>query len=229
MKSQNNSQNKFWEKLAPVKPELYLGASLATLAAVGVFCLSEAGLEGSFDNVAVVLFRLFPEKFKLLSFPEYPDFLRIDNTLRLDCKHSHLVTGNRVRDFALTSHGRVVAEEALIQLRTGKSILTAQEQRQTLSGSRRNRETRLVDEVRKSEAYRKYILGKKAELNRYDVCDVLHGTLDTRPDKLKPNLELLKQYSHDLMGFQEYREMGTQVAQFLDFVESIWEEIFRAR
>lgn len=226
MTLQHDRQKKFWEKLRPFKAELYLSASLATLAAVGLLSLLEAGLDGSFDNVAVILFRLFPEKFKLVSFPEHPDFLRIDNTLRLDCKHAYLVAGGRARGFSLTNHGKIIAEDALLQLRTGKVIPNAQEQRQAPSSSRRNRETRLVSEVRKSEAFQKYITGKKAELSRYDVCDALHGTLDTHPDKLKPNLNLLKQYAKDLIALQEFREMATPIMEFLDYLESKWGSIF---
>lgn len=224
-----NDQQKFWEQLKPFKPELYLSATLATLAAIGMLILSEAGVEGSFNNIVIALFRMFPEKFKLVSFPEHPDFIRIDNTLRLDCKHANLVIGNRVGGFSLTSHGKIMAEESLTQLRSGKSILTTQEQRQVSSGQRRNRQTRLVNEVRKSEAFRKYAFGKGDEIGRYDVVDVLHGTLDTDPRILKKNLEVLKQYAKDLVDLKEFRETATPVVEFLNFLESRWGGVFYER
>jgi len=210
----------FWERLRPFESEQYLKASLATLASVALFVLQEAEIEGSFDNVAVAMFRMFPEKFKLVSFPEHPDFIRIDNTLRLDCRHAHLVIGNRVKGFALTSHGKAMAEEALAQLRSRKGILAAQDQKSTLSDMRRNRETRLIGEVRKSEAFQKYASGKKDEISRYDICDVLHATLDTNPSILRKNLDLLKQYSRDLVGLKEFHETAVPVVEFLNFLES---------
>lgn len=221
MISQHNNQKMFWEHLRPFESEQYLKASLATLASIALFVLQEAEIEGSFDNVAVAMFRMFPEKFKLVSFPEHPDFIRIDNTLRLDCKHAHLVIGNRVKGFALTSHGKAMAEETLAQLRSRKGILATQDQKSTLSDMRRNRETRLIGEVRKSEAFQKYASGKKDEISRYDICDVLHATLDTDPSILRKNLDLLKQYSRDLVGLKEFHEAAVPVVEFLNFLESM--------
>jgi len=220
MMSQHNNRKMFWDHLRPFESEQYLKASLATLVSIALFVLQEAEIEGTFDNVAVALFRMFPEKFKLVSFPEYPDFIRTENTLRLDCKHAHLVIGNRVKGFALTSHGKAMAEEALAQLRSRKGILATQDQKSTLSGMRRNRETRLIGEVRKSEAFQKYASGKKDEISRYDICDVLHATLDTDRSILRKNLDLLKQYSRDLVRLKEFHETAVPVVEFLDFIES---------
>lgn len=222
MSSQHNKQQKFWDQLRPIKPRLYLNASLASLAALGILILNEAGVEGSFNNVVIALFRLFPEKFKLVSFPEHPDFIRIDNTLRLDCKHSNLVTGNRVRGFSLTSHGRIMAEEAVAQIRSGKSVVGTQEH----SGLKRNRETRLIEEVRKSGAFQKYVLGKKEDIGRYEIIDVLHGTLDADRQILRKNLEVLKQYAKDLKDLKEFRDKAAPVVEFLNFIESRWGSVF---
>ncbi len=210
----------FWEHLRPFEYERYLKASLATLASIALFILQEAGIEGSFDNVAVAMFRMFPEKFKLVSFPEHPDFIRIDNTLRLDCKHAHLVIGNRVKGFALTGHGRVMAEEALNQLKSREGILATQDQKSPLSDNRRNRETRLIGEVRKSAAFGKYVSERKDEISYYEICDVLHATLDADTAVMRKNLHLLKQYSRDLVGLREFQETAGPVVEFLNFLES---------
>jgi hypothetical protein len=85
---------------------------------------------------------------------------------------------------------------------------------------RRNRETRLIGEVRKSEAFQKYASGKKDEISRYDICDVLHATLDTDRSILRKNLDLLKQYSRDLVRLKEFHETAVPVVEFLDFIES---------
>jgi hypothetical protein len=220
MTFQHNDQKIFWERLRPFKFEQYQKASLATLASVALFVLEEAGIEASFDNVAVAMFRTFPEKFRLVSFPEHPDFIRIDNTLRLDCKHAHLVIGNRVKGFALTSHGKAMAEEALNQLRSREGVLVTQDMKSPLSDMRRNRETRLIGEVRKSAAFQKYASGKKDEISRYEICDVLHVTLDTDISILRKNLDLLKQYSRDLVGLKEFHETASPVVEFLNFLES---------
>lgn len=217
MTSQLDIQKTFWDRLRPFDPERYLEASLAVLASVALLILQDANIEGSFDNVAVAMFRMFPEKFKLISFQDYPDFIRIDNTLRLDCKHSHLTTGNRVKGFVLTGHGKTIAEDALAQLKSSKGIPATPA---LLSGMRRNRETRLISEVRKSEAFQKYASGKKDEIGTYDICDVLHATLDTDRSILKKNLELLMQYSRDLAGLKEFQEIALSVKEFLVFLES---------
>jgi hypothetical protein len=210
---------KFWDNLTPFVSKSYLdGFPLSRLAAVAIYTLSNSGIESSFNNIAIALFRMFPEKFKLVSFPEHPDFVRIDNTLRLDCSHSNLAVGNRVKGFKLTEHGNMVAEETLQLLKNNRKPGNIEER--TESG--RNRVTKLVNEVMESTSYQKFSSGRVSHIQKFEVVDLLHGTLDTDSKKLKANLNILIKYAQDLKDFEKYRNEASSVNDFLSHIKKNW-------
>ena len=107
-----NKQN-FWNELKPFSSEKYSGISLAELVTVGILKLNQSKLETNFENITVILHKLFPDKFSLTYFPEYPDTIRVDITIRVHCKERGLVKGNRPKGFVLTGQGQILAEKAL--------------------------------------------------------------------------------------------------------------------
>jgi hypothetical protein len=87
----------------------------------------------------------------------------------------------------------------------------------------RNSATRLTSEVEKSDAYRKFKSGEP--ITRFDVCDVLHGSLGTDDKLLKMNLEKLQTYANSLLPVKEYQDLAESVIKFLGFVEKNWERM----
>ena len=218
--SSSKRVGEFWKLLSPYDPSRYHDTRLDKLAVVGIHKLISNGIECTFDNAVVVLHKLFPEKFSLVSFPEYPDSIRVDTTLRLDCRHSRYVTGNRVKGFALTELGKLAAEDStkFLESRSRKSYAPP-----PLGPDRRNRFTRLLAEVRNSDAFKKYQAGQS--LSRFDVCDVLHGSLDTNDKVLIGNLQTLVEYANKLKPLAEYKELADSVLKFLSLIESHWKVI----
>ena len=215
----NRAENDFWDSLTPYKPTSYQGITLDRLAVVGMNRLISAGMETSFDNIVVVSHRLFPDKFSLMSFPEYPDSIRVDNTLRLDCRHSRYVTGSRPKGFSLTEVGKVAAEDTTKLIETGGSVDVSVQP----TSERRNRATLLAKDARNSDAFRKY--ESRQKLSKFDICDFLHGSLDTEEDVLKGNLDALRTYAKMLLPIHEYKALAAAVLDFLDFLTSHWEEL----
>ena len=212
----------YWQNLEKIKPVLYLNIPLAKLAATAIYKLQEAGLESSFNHIAVSLYRMFPEKFKLVSFPEYPDFIRIDNTLRLDCNHARLVSGNRTKSFTLTPHGKMIAEETLQLLLGGTNKSTERGDVDSTRERKRNRQTSLINGVTKSFAYQKFVEGERNHISKFDTVNFLHGTLDTDTKLLKQNLQTLLGYAKDLNEFEQHRKVANSVLQFLKYIEKNW-------
>ena len=101
--------------LKPYEQEKYnaVGITNAKLAAVALYQLEENEIDKTFENVVVAFQRLFPGKFSLTTYPDIPDTIRVDNTLRLDAGkgHAEYLTGNRVKGYRLTTSGRLVADE----------------------------------------------------------------------------------------------------------------------
>ena len=60
---------KFWNNLKPYKLELYQGEALSKLTTVGILKLHNAEIDASFENITVILYKLFPEKYSLVGFP----------------------------------------------------------------------------------------------------------------------------------------------------------------
>jgi len=211
----------YFEKLEQYKTDLYQNERLDKLVTVGMLLLEKAGIEKNFENIVVILHKLFPQKFSLISFPQYPDTIRVDNTLRLDCKHSKFVTGNRVKGFRLTTIGRNIAEDAISDLKQGKRTTIKQK-----SSQRRGRATRAISGVQESEAFQKYSTKKFKEIKKFDVCEVLHGTLDTDEESLKMNLSVLHQYANDIKNITQYKDLAISVLGFFDYIEKNWEAFF---
>jgi len=212
------SSREYLEDLKSYLPHVYTSERLDNLVTVGLLKLEEANLEQSFDNIVVILHKLFPEKFSLISFPEYPDSIRVDNTLRLDCKHSKFLTGNRVKGFKLTSLGRIAAEDTIQKLQKKKSSKKTEFIR--LTPQRRNRATRSINSLQSSDAFEKYSSKQFKQINKFDVCEVLHGTLDTNIEILRGNIDTLKRFANDLGKLSQYKKQIETVNKFLDFIET---------
>ena len=124
------------ESLVSYRPEQYSsGITNAKLAVVALLKLEEIEVERTFENVVVALQKLFPGKFSLITYPDIPDTMRIDRTLRLHAGiNSKYLTGNRPKGYKLTAMGRIAAEKIIEELKSGK---TPKGKKQTISGVQR--------------------------------------------------------------------------------------------
>lgn len=217
--------NKLIEKLKPYKPEQYsTGVTIARLAAVALYRMEEKNIQTNFENVVVSLQKLFPGKFSLIHYPHIPDTMRIDNTLRLDAgkNHAEFIVGNRLKGYNLTGLGKIAAEETIEQLELGSNSSG-----KTRIGKSRKKETRLVSDIMDSIAFDKFSKKQFPSINKFDVCDVLHGTLDTDSEKLATNLDTLKYHTDALKPIKEYEKLANDVSEFLIYLKENWESLMK--
>lgn len=224
----NEIKKRFWDGIVAINPYLYTEERLDKLVTFAIHKLTEGGMKATFEDVCVLVHKLFPEKFALTSWPEHPDLIRIDNTLRLDCQHSSFVTGNRVKGYRLTPLGKNTAEDIQRVLVAGKTNTKGKRKKNSLQGQRRNIATRLIREAGQSGAFEKFTTGKVNEIRKFDVCDLLHGTLNTDEKVLKNNLIALSQYASDLEPINEYHDLSSSVLKVLKFIDSKWEDLMNA-
>lgn len=215
-------KDKLFENIIPYAPKQYSsGITHAKLAAVALLKLEENNIEKTFENVVVVLQKLFPGKFSLITYPEIPDTIRVDNTLRLDAgKHSKYLTGNRPKGYKLTAIGRIVAEETIEGLKSDKKG-----KKSVGVGLHRGRYSKLVGSVTKSDAFEKFSTKQFSELNKFDICHVLQCTLDASDEKLFANLEALKKMANALRSINEYEKLSHDVLEFFTYIEKNWEAL----
>mgnify|MGYP001085552296 CR=1 FL=1 len=171
----------------------YEKVDLDHLMMYAVARLEELRADLSFENIVAASYRLFPEKFSLLGFPEYPDSNRVNKALwRLSRDKKKLWLGGRVRrGFVVTDRSRRFIKEAEMLLQ-GKLPTKAKASSQT-----RRKEALLAD-VLSSPAYHKYAAGDRDSITEGDFCFLLQGTLDSFRETLRENLAVLQKFTREL-------------------------------
>jgi len=199
-----------------------LGITNAKLITVALYSLDENDIDKTFENMVVAVQKLFPGKFSLITYPDIPDTIRIDNTLRLDAgkNHAEYLTGNRPKGYRLTPKGRMTAEDTIQQL---ESSYTSKRKKKIITGTQRNRYTKLVNAVTQSECFEKFSTKQFSEINKFDVRRVLHCTLETPEEKVHDNLDVLTDMTLKLNSIKEYEKLTTDVLKFLKHLEDNWE------
>lgn len=217
-------KNNLISELKTYKSEQYSsGVPIAKLVAVAMWHMDEKKIPTNFENVVVSIQKLFPGKFSLLNYPQIPDTMRIDNTLRLDAQnHAHYIKGNRKKGYMLTGLGKMTAEETVEQLLTGTNS-----SRRVTIGKNRKQETRIISEVENSIAFEKFSTKQYSSINKFEICDVLHGTLETNSDDLERNLETIIGYAQLIKPIKEYEKLATNVLEFLKYIEDNWEKLVK--
>ncbi len=200
-------------KLGAVELNKYEDVDLDHLAMYAIGQLEKIGAELSFENAVIASFKLFPQKFSLLGFPDYPDANRVMKCLwRFTSKVKPWLTGKIKQGFVVTERGRAHIKEA-------EDILRGQYQIVKKSRSQTRREELLLKEVMASSAYLKYVEKQNDSISEGDLCDMLQGTLNSDRKMLKENFFLLQKYARelkqkDLWAFFDWLEQ--RFNQFLD-------------
>lgn len=217
MKTSETTRRRTLDSLQAYPSSLYDGVNLNWLVLLSVGVLEEKGVDLSFENIIIAAFKLFPKKFSLLGYPEYPDANRIRTALVLRCayKNRQWLLGTISHGFAFTERGRQELELAKKALQ--KDYLPI---KKTFSKTRRFE--KLLGEVRSSPAYAKYFKGERDRISEAECCHVLQGTLDSDLRVLRDNLIKLREMAtgleqKDLVGFMDW--LGQRFARFLQIGE----------
>src|SRR5882724_11567490 len=105
------------DKIAPKDPRLFDDASLAALVTYSLFWLHEWELRRSVEAITVLSWRLFPSKFSMVGWPQYPDSIRATRSL-LQCqpKYRNWLTGSASKGYSLNERGMQVARDLVEKL-----------------------------------------------------------------------------------------------------------------
>jgi len=175
--------------------------------------LEKINVDLSFENVTVAAFKIFPEKFSLLGYPEYPDSNRVHNCLwRCSDKPKQWLGGKLRQGFIINEKSRIIIGEAEKML-NGFSIKGSK------ASSKTRRKEMLLSEVLSSSAYKKYLDGKKSAIKKQDICFLLQGTLDSSQELLKGNLKIYIKYADELEN--------NDAKEFLLWVEKNIDSLFK--
>jgi hypothetical protein len=169
--------------LENIEERKYAGIGLDNLIVYTVSRLADMGVDLSFENIAVAAYRLFPAKFSLIGYPEYPDAKRVHDSL-FHCiyKTKGWLGGKTKLGFSLTDKSEKIIAET-------EALLAGAPSARKPAPSQTRRDEKLMAEVRSSSAYTKFATGRADSISFAEICFMLHGTLDTSPTILKANYD----------------------------------------
>lgn len=203
------------EKLKPFAAEKYENVDLDHLAVYAIGELKKVGADLSFENAVIATFKLFPKKFSLLGFTDYPDSLRVYTCLwRCSTDKKKLWLGGKIRQgFVITDRTRKIIRQA-------ENLLGGLSIKKTKAPSQTRRKELLLAEVEHSPAYSKYLSGKEESISEADFCYLLQGTLDSPRDLLRENFDLLKKFAEELERKDVVTFLSWLEQRFKDFLNN---------
>jgi hypothetical protein len=204
-------RNKIIE-LATIEEDKYSNVDLDHLMIYAMGELVKQKVDLSFENAVIAAFRLFPKKFALVGYSEYPDSDRVMNCLNRCVKPKHWLNGRPRQGFILNERSNKYIAEAECLLNG-----LAQEKSKILSKTRRKE--LIISELMKSQAYTKFVNDRGNLITESEMCNLLQGTLDSDKQILRDNLASLKLFSEELER--------VEVNKFLDWLGKRFEKFLK--
>lgn len=192
MKTKNNEMNtkKVLAGLKRFPATNYDDFDLDRLVVYALFILEENKISLYFDFIAVILFKLFPLKFSMANFRQYPDTNRISKALRrlTDQKRRNWATGSIENGFYLTDLGREMAKQVSNSLKN--PVKKRDRKPIVVSKSRGKSPSDDIKEIRVSEAFKKWFSNE--EVNNHEFFAFLKAAPYTPKQLLAEHLKKLR-------------------------------------
>ena len=193
----------------------YKKMDLDRLAVYTLSILQEDDIPLYFDYIVVALFRLFPQKFSLVNFDEYPDSDRVEKVLlHLKPRDRNWATGTVKMGYVLTETGREVAKQTKEFLKHPEMQKGPKISHILRTASPENE----IEEVRQSELYKKWTGESKNKIGEYDIWAFLHAVPYTPKALLRKYLRELKQSAEEIND--------GEVINFLKWLEKEYADLF---
>jgi hypothetical protein len=167
---------------------IYTQVALNDLVTYAVYFLSQISEEISAEDIVAACFLLFPKRFELRGYPQWPDSTVV-NKRWIDCRDKGFIKGSTAQGFRLTPEGLKVAERV-------ERIITGQRKVITKSNTElRTRAGRFLRSLEQSDAFKLYVRdGNVDSVSEFDFRNMLLCTMESSASILGSNLEQFKQY-----------------------------------
>lgn len=166
--------------------------------------LNSKGIEVTFDKLTVAAFKLFPKKFSLIGFSEYPDAKTVNDCVFLHCvKTKGWVSGNAQSGYKITEKGMYFLEETKKMLE-GKIEMTRR-----YGTTPRRKEFTFINSLKKTTAYKKYFKNEKENISDYEILEALNVSQFKSEESKQKNLKKYVEYAkriddQDAIKFLEF-------------------------
>jgi hypothetical protein len=162
-----------------ISPSRYENEQLAALTVYSIHWLRRWGLRPSVEAITVLNHRLFPCRFAMNLFPEYPDANRtLRSLLQSGPKYRGWLSGSNRRGYAITPQGQVLVEQLLSRIgypQVGKLVLgqpTEAPRRRTSERPEKPRDLDFKAEVAKLRSSRLFEQWSASPLQERDLIHV---------------------------------------------------------
>lgn len=183
----------------------YLSIDKDRLILFVVDYLESKGIEPTFDKVVVAAFKLFPKKFSLIGFPEYPDAKTVNDCVFLHCvKTKGWILGNAQSGYQLTLKGKYFLDEVRKMLE-GEIKITKK-----YGTIPRRKETTFISLLKKTEAYKKFSKNRKDEITISEIFECLKAPQNSK--------DIAKKYLEKFFDYAE-RINDSSAIDFLTFIK----------
>lgn len=194
-------------RLPKFDPSVYSKITLNDLVIYSIYTLHMQGLEITSEDAISACFLLFPRRFALQKYPQWPDSAVVRRRWS-DVKNKGYLLGSAVKGFKLSAKGIKHAEK--LEKSLGRvRVQLARAAPRTVPGELKSRARKYVRSIESSEAYTRY--KKRLEINEFDFRSLLFCTMESPAGTLSRNLQQFKDYVNiyerkDLLSFLEFSE-----------------------
>lgn len=179
--------------LTPYENNQYDAIDIDRLVVFTAVELEKQGISSTLENITVGAFILFPQKFSITGYPQFPDATRVEKSLwRSKGRTRQWIGGKTSHGYLVTDRSRNIAQQ--IQNQLSGSVF----QSEAKTSSRLRRREKVLQDAMNTPAYEKYINGEREAITESDFCYLLQGTLDSSKDTLKGNIISIKEFSQEL-------------------------------
>jgi len=195
-----NVPSRVVEQFEPYPEGSYVNVDLTGLAAFTIERLNELHLPNTFENLVVALFRLFPAKFSLVGFDEYPDAARVGRTLlQLGPKYRNWARGSVQKGFVLTEAGKAKVADVARILAGAKSADVSRRQEAIPRTRPRTRDfSKDIQTIEESPLYRRWKTEKILAGTSMDLFDLLGAFAYTPARVLRDRLKMLETIAEEV-------------------------------
>ncbi len=191
------SEHKFKDKtdllkLSHFETKAYEHFALTSLTAYCLYWLKEWGITSTLENLSVASHKMFPVKFAMVGWPQFPDINRTNRSvLQMRPKYRNLATSASSKGVFLNQNG-IQEAKALIE-KLGPPILEGEAQQPLNPSVRRERghgkpsgvhAEDKVQQVRKSYIFDLYLHSRFDEVEAIDLIQMLN-VYDHTPSRVK--------------------------------------------
>ncbi|OIN97798.1 hypothetical protein AUJ66_02250 [Candidatus Desantisbacteria bacterium CG1_02_38_46] len=194
--------------------KIYNSIAIDKLTIFAIFHLSAQHEECAFERLAKECFTLFPKRFCLRRYSQWPDSNRVYLSM-IRCRNNGWVVGNEKSGFQITEFGIKIAKDISDQLDNVKIEMI--KNHKTINKQSRERGETIINFIKQSKAF----INFKSDKNIFTITEgefreMLGATRETPERVLKQNFE------YCLNVCKEYKER-----ELIDFLTICRKQMFR--